>query len=241
MNIIFLDTETTDNSEEAMLVQLAYKQINSHSIENLLFKPMVPIELGAMAVHHITNKAVEEKPLFREYKHYEKIKNELESGVIVAHNAPFDLRVLRNEGIDCVRYIDTLKVAQHLIQDSDKHSLQYLRYFLDLNIDLKNLAPHDAEADVIVLEALYAHLVGKIADHVNSSSEVVDKMIDLTHSPVRLKKIMFGKYFGKTFEEISKIDSGYLDWISKQQIQKKTNNTLDEQGKNLLYTLSFYL
>ena len=47
-----------------------------------------------------------------------------------------------------------------------------------------------------------------------SSDEVIDIMIRMTKKEYLLLTTMaFGKYRGKTFEEVTRIDAKYLDWI----------------------------
>ena len=50
---LFFDTETTGNTENDFICQLAYKQDSEEFSE--LYKPSIPIPPEASAVHHITN------------------------------------------------------------------------------------------------------------------------------------------------------------------------------------------
>ncbi len=48
-----------------------------------------------------------------------------------------------------------------------------------------------------------------------SDDEVIDLMIKMTKKEfILLKKMAFWKYRWKTFEEVSRIDPNYLDWIN---------------------------
>ncbi|MFH0820589.1 MAG: hypothetical protein V1908_02335, partial [Candidatus Peregrinibacteria bacterium] len=51
------------------------------------------------------------------------------------------------------------------------------------------------------------------------------------------KTFAFGKYRGKTFEEIAQNDMGYLNWL----FNSETSKPATEQNENLVYTLKFYL
>ncbi len=42
---------------------------------------------------------------------------------------------------------------------------------------------------------------------------------------------MFGKYAGKTFEEIKTLDHGYLQWMA----------TLTDKGEDWTYSVNYYL
>lgn len=232
--IIFLDTETTDASEDARLVQLAYKEPQSGSIVDELFRPPVPISFHAMAVCHITNDMVADKELFSESDEHSKLATMLTDHTLIAHNAPFDIRVLRNEGVETMRSIDTLRIARHMIE-SESYKLQYLRYSLDLGVEGR---AHDAFGDILVLEALYYYLVDllKVKHALNNDFEVVKKMVELSNTPVLLTTIQFGKHVGKTFEEIARIDHSYLDWLYSSESLKSEH----EQNEDLLYTLAEY-
>lgn len=235
MQIILLDTETTDLIIQARLVQLAYKNIATGDEVNEYFKPPVPISYGSMAVHHITNEMVADKPTFVGSKYQADLIKILTDNILVAHNALFDIKILNNEGVEIDKYIDTLRVAKHLI-DCEQYNLQYLRYFLKLKVQGQ---AHDALGDVIVLESLFDYLKNIVKEKfsLNSDDEIFEKMLELTQLPVLLNVFMFGKYLGKTFEEISEVDQGYLDWLYRSELSKDEFN----QNEDLLYTLKNYL
>lgn len=235
MTILLLDTETTD-IDNARLVQLAYKNMATGAIVNEYFKPPVPISFGSMAVHHITNEMVADKPVFVQSAHFAQLADFLKDGVVVAHNAPFDIQVLRNEGIIVPTHIDTLRVARHVLPTS-QHALQYLRYALGLKV--APVTAHDALGDILVLEALYEHLVKAVAEKysLTNGDEITKKMIALTRTPVLLTTLGFGKYRGKTYEEVAKFDPGYLEWLLGSESQKK----VEDQNEELVYTLKHYL
>ena len=137
--------------------------------------------------------------------------------------------------METFKFIDTLRVARHLI-DSEQYSIQYLRYFLNLNTEGD---AHDALGDVLVLESLFEYLVNLIQKDFNlaTEEEVIEKMLELTQTPVLLEIINFGKYKGMTFKEICLNDKGYLQWLHNSETQK----TELDQNEELVYTLKTYL
>lgn len=229
MKLLFLDTETT-GIENGRLVQLAMKSTKpGDKGENLYFKPAVPIEFEAMAVHHITNEKVADLPEFGEQKKAE-LQSMLDEYIMVAHNAIFDAEVLRREGVEPKKIICTLKVARRLF-DFNTYKLQFLRYKLGLEIG--EVRAHDAEGDIEVLEALFGYLY-EFMQRENPGMlqpEIVENMLQWTSEPSLLKVLGFGKYKGQTFDEVSKKDRGYLHWLSGQ-------SDLDE---DLVYTLNRHL
>ncbi len=235
MNIVFLDTETTDLDPTRRLVQLAYKNPASGVVVNEYFKPPMPISFGAMAIHHITNEMVAEKPEFAGSGFFNDLTRELGESVVVAHNAAFDVEVLKNEGATVGKNIDTLRVARHVLV-SEQYGLQYLRYFLNLNV--AGVVAHDALGDILVLEALYGKLKQAAAEKygLDSDDAVIAKMIELTNTPVMLNSVNFGKYRGKTFAEVSATDLGYLEWLFGSESAK----SVAEQNEDLIATLKHY-
>jgi exodeoxyribonuclease X len=235
MELLFLDTETTDNDDKARLVQLACKEPGDKPMVDELFKPPVPISIEAMSVHHITNEMVADKPSFEASGYRERLNTLLKERILVAHNAPFDIRILENEGVKTESFIDTLRVARHVV-DSPSYKLQYLRYLLRLNVEGK---AHDAGGDVKVLEPLYVHLAARVRDRFGLvlDYEVKDKMIELARTPVLLKILPFGAHKGETFEAIQKSDRSYLEWLLNSEIQRPAH----DQGQDLIYTLQHYL
>lgn len=234
-NIIFFDTETTGNTEKDFLCQLAYK--SKDGSYSALFKPSIKVPPEASAVHHITNKMLEDKPTFGESEDFSKIKELFEdkNTVVVAHNAPFDLMILKKEGINPANFICTLRLSRYLDPEEkiEKYNLQYLRYFLDIEIDA---TAHDALGDVLVLEQLFKRLQKKLMEQLDlNETEAIQKMVEISSHPSIFKSIKFGKHSGKNIEDILKTDRGYLEWLLAQKIDS------DQIDEDWIYTLKHYL
>ncbi|MCX6751780.1 MAG: 3'-5' exonuclease [Candidatus Nomurabacteria bacterium] len=234
-NIIFFDTETTGNTEKDFLCQIAYKSGNDTFVG--LYKPPIKVPPEASAVHHISNKMLEDKPAFSESSDLPKIKElfENKNSVVVAHNAPFDLMIIKKEDITPTNFICTLRLSRYLDPDEkiEKYNLQYLRYFLDIEI---NAAAHDALGDVLVLEKLYERLKKKLIEQEKiDENKAIQKMIEISSHPSLFKSIRFGKHNGKSIEEIMRTDRGYLEWLLAQKIEG------DQIDEDWIYTLKHYL
>ncbi len=228
MQIIFLDTETT-GLKDARLVQLAYKKLGEKSCVNEYFKPPVPIDIEAMAVHHITEKKVLNRPQFANSDTYIGLSGLLEQSVLVAHNAKFDISILANEGMTAGKYICTYKIAQHMY-DLPNYKMQYLRYLW--NIDIDGASAHDAEGDVVVLEQVFNYLLDEFSKKNDlSRDEAIEKFIEVSNTPQLLRRVNFGKHMGKTFEEIKKVDPSYLGWLA----------SLSDKDEDFVYTVKYYL
>ncbi len=234
-NIIFFDTETTGNTEKDFLCQIAYK--GDAETFTGMYKPEKRIPPEASAVHHISNKMLEDKPAFKESADYKKIKSLFEntSTIAVAHNACFDIAILKNEDITVTNFICTLRVARALDTEGkiEKYNLQYLRYLLEIEIEAQ---AHDALGDVMVLEKLFERLLKKVMDTDGvDESTAIQKMIEISSHPSVFKKINFGKYAGQDLAEVALKDRGYLEWLLNQKLQ---GDTIEEDW---IYTLKHYL
>jgi len=236
--LVFLDTETTGLGPLDRLCQVAYKFQDAEF--EALFKPPLPIEVDAMAVAHITNRMVENKEPFLDSvmrKDLEKIFSE--DNILVAHNAKFDAEMLKRENLDIKQMIDTHKVVQHLDIEGKipKYSLQYLRYFHDLNVE--NAPAHDALGDVRVLEKLFDLVFAEMEKTFDSEEKILSEMLAISARPILIKKFNFGKYSGKEVSQVVKEDRGYLVWLFNEKVMTREKG--GENDEDWIYTLDYYL
>ena len=246
--LIFLDTETTGLKNKDRLCQVAYKI--EDKVVNEYFKPELPISVEAMSVSHITNKMVEDKPVFKNSDVYkELVQLSLDNdNILVAHNAVFDIGMLLREGIEFKNFICTKRIAQHLDEEAKipRYNMQYLRYLLDLDIEA---TAHDALGDILVLEELFNRLFTsfskkdgdrfdvKIIGEILSTDydKFLDEMVEISSKPALIKKFPFGKHKGKFLSDVVEEDRGYLEWLYGQ---KSNEEILDEEW---IHTLKHYL
>jgi len=113
-------------------------------------------------------------------------------------------------------------------EDESKEASKY-------GIDIK---AHDALSDVVILKLILREIYKKIMKKYNLDSyeKIMSKMVELTKLPVEVKIINFGKYSGKSIKEIEQIDSGWIDWLYREQ--KKQRDSSDSKfNRDLFYTL----
>lgn len=224
MQYIILDTETTGVGDNDRVIQLGYIVLGSKEVEvhNEFCSCDVPISVGAMEVHGITPDMIEGKSTCQETKAFKRLQElNTNENYMIIHNAPFDLGMLEKEGFNTqMKVIDTLRVAKHLFPDEEAHRLQYFRYKMDLYKNEEKEAntlgivvkAHDAIGDVLILKLFLSKLKEAVAlafPHANP----VEKMVDLTNTPIIIKIFKFGKYKGKTLQEVAGSDAGYLRWM----------------------------
>ena len=241
MKLLFLDTETTGNDlTKDRLCQVCYKTADGTRAE--YFKPPLPISVKSMSITHITNKLVADKAPFAKSAFHRDLKALLADHVLVAHNAKFDLAMLAAEGITVPQFICTLRLARELDTEGviPEYNLQFLRYYLDLDLDG---TAHEAVGDVLVTEALFNRLWQKLkagegkllGSRELSDEETLAKMIEISSRPSLFKKFGFGKHKDRTLAEVAKTDRGYLEWLLKQKLET------GEEDEDWLYTLKYYL
>lgn len=239
---LFFDTETTATPEKSaegdrIMIQVAgVLQKNDYdfiNFETLCKPPVQEISVSAMAMHNITPEDIELEYDFHDtyvYNTFSKIPSDV---CVIAHNAKFDIEVLKREGIDLSSHpvIDTLKVARFLNDRQglpwESCSLQYLKYFFRLDREIedlkkrlnvkKKLTAHDALSDVLDLMLLF----DKFKTEFNASEK---DMIELTKNPILLKYMPSGKDKG---HELKEMPFNQLEWHSQ--------NSYDE---NVRYTCS---
>jgi DNA polymerase III epsilon subunit-like protein len=233
MELIFLDTETTGNDvAKDRLVQVCYK--TKQGIKVGYFKPPIPMSVKSMSITHITNKMLEDKEPFKGSTFEKELQDLLDQGVLIAHNARFDIAMLENEGMRVTHFIDTLRLARALDPNGviPEYNLQYLRYYLDLEVEGN---AHDAEGDVQVLNAVFDRLFAKLKEKEGDDEKVIQKMIEISKTPSLYTKFNFGKYKDKRIDEVVKTDRGYLEWLLSQKL------SADDNDEDWIYTLKYYL
>ncbi len=222
---ILFDTETTGTSDEDRIIQIGGMIISSKTqidVFDELCSTILPIKIEAMEIHNITPDLIENKPPFLETNFYKKLLElNNKSNYLIAHNINFDLTMLEKEGfINNFTLIDTLRCAKHLYPELPYHRLQYIRYALELykneQEESKNLnitiKAHDAIGDVLVMKLFLRDLV-KQCNKVYPDYNPMEKLAELTDTPVLIKTFKFGKYKGEDIVSIASKDSGYLNWM----------------------------
>ena len=240
---IILDTETTGAAEADRIIQLGYLVLGGKEIEvhNEFNSSDVPISFGAMEVHGITPEMLEGKCSCIETQGYKRLLElNTPENYLIIHNAPFDIKMLEKEGfVTSMQVIDTLRVAKHILPDEEAHRLQYFRYKMQLyKQEAKEAAAlgievkaHDAIGDVLVLKLLLTKLKELVMAAFKDVNPV-EKMVDLTNTPILIKTLRFGKYKGKSLEEIAAEDASYLRWML---------SSMENLDDDMRYSISYYL
>lgn len=156
-----LDFETTGLSHfDNKIIQVAaVRYVNFEEKEKFVsfVKPSTPIPLRITEITGITNEDVRNAPSIETV--LPSLIEFLNKDVIVAHNAPFDMKFLlaniHKEKLEYQRFkvVDTLSLARKYIDSTKNHKLPTLKSFLRLN----HLNSHEALHDCYVTAELYKY------------------------------------------------------------------------------------
>jgi len=257
---IIFDTETTGIESDDRIIQIGAISIDSKDRNHTLFDELCSttkaISVEAMATHGIRDVELDGKPPFVETEFYRYLMtNNIEENYLIAHNIEFDLSMLQREGFENhMQLIDTLQCIKHLYDIGEdingyrvpNYKLQTFRYILFSKDDENREADrygveikaHDAIGDVVILKLLLREIYKKVMDRydLKSYEDIMQKMVSLTQESVEVKVINFGKHSGKSILEIEEIDSGWIDWLYREQKKQKESNDPKFQ-KDLYCTL----
>lgn len=212
-----VDFETTGFPPEAGVVEVGWTDLcyDSHQNDrgeeiisnitisewkNQLLNPGRPIEIAAMAIHHITEDDIKDMP------DPDPFIASLcaDPDIMVAHNAKFEQEFVKVPGLV---WLCTLKAAYRLVPKSPNHQNQTLRYYLKTPVDATLCQPsHRAGPDSYVT----AHTLAKL---MTAGPGVVQRMIHWTSKPPLMPTCPIGKQRGKPWAEV---DHGFLVWMMKQ-------------------------
>jgi exodeoxyribonuclease X len=231
--LIFLDTETTGNNLLTdHLFEVCYS--TGGDVIQEMFKPPVAISVKAQSITHVTNKMIADKLPFADSQMKKDLQNLLQSHILVAHNAKFDIAMLAKEDVETTEYICTLKVARYLDADGEipEYNLQYLRYHHELEIEA---LAHDAKSDVLVLQGVFNKLLQQMKVMTGSEESAIEKMIDVSKNPFLVKKFNFGKYKDRLVKDVYFSDKKYLEWLLVSMEQN------DKDNDDWIFTLKHHL
>ncbi|WP_088341330.1 exonuclease domain-containing protein [Robiginitalea sediminis] len=163
-----LDIETTGGKfNEEGITEIAIHRFNGTGVEDTfisLINPERDIQPYVQKLTGITPQMVRSAPKF--YQVAKRVVEITEGCVLVAHNAPFDYRILRTEfrrlGFEFERKtLCTVDLAQRLIPEAESHSLGKLVRSLGIPISNRHRADGDATATLKLFQVLLSRDTSK--------------------------------------------------------------------------------
>lgn len=227
--IIILDSET--HALNGYPIEIAYVavDINAQGVriddahlfdEYFSLDAQTPMQLSAMAVHHILPQDLYGKP------HFSTFRLPAETVYIIGHNIHYDVEAIQRCGQDTstLREICTLALARMIWQNLDSYNLSALSYFISddwaaTRQMLRNA--HNAQTDILLTAKLLAHIV---KSQNITSVEQLWQLSQLARIP---KTMPFGKYRGQPLETVP-ID--YIQWLLRQDnLEPNLREALENQ------------
>lgn len=150
MNYVAIDFETANRSRASACSLAAVTVENGQIVRSaysLIRPPVLQFDYWNVKIHGITAKDVEDKPTFAEL--WDRIRPHLENKVVIAHNAAFDISVLRSVlkeyGLPHhgFRYACTVDIARRVWTDVENYKLSTLADRFAIQFDHHH-ALHDA-------------------------------------------------------------------------------------------------
>lgn len=215
--VCVVDCETTGLAEPVEPIELGYLVVDEPATLNILtkgqrrYKPSKPIEMGALATHHILDEELEDCPPSSEARGVI-----VDGGVtyMIAHNVDYDYNALgKPEG---VRRIDTCALAKACWPECDGYSLTAFLYFLDRHRahEVTKNAHRDTLADCRSCLELLGHIIAKF-----KMPPTWERLWEASEKARIPKTMPFGKHRPKPGEKgplIRDLPADYLEWCLRQ-------------------------
>jgi len=216
----FVDVESTGiDLKNDRLIQLAFLKVQGNDIEAFNDLCYTDIEMNdtVVNIHHITNAMLEDKYWPYETDAFLELeKGNKPSNYFIAHGNELDVAMLEHEELILeMQKVDTDKCARLLLKEADSYKLEDLITQYQLikkaeaiakQIGLKDIDAHDALSDALWHYVLFEELLER-------AEGGIDALVALTVEPMMLEKITFGKYKGKSFEELFEKSPLDLVWM----------------------------
>lgn len=137
VTFVIFDTETTGLDATSYIVEIGAVKIKNERLIGTfssLVRPPVPIPRNVASIHGITDEVVRDAPSFGRV--IDKFLEFAKDAVLVAHNAPFDMKILAVNLLRAGRklidnpVLDTCRMTKNLFPGLPSYSLKFLaRYW----------------------------------------------------------------------------------------------------------------
>ena len=228
MREIVLDTETTGLkfSDNHRVIEVAAIEIVDYLPTGKVFhkyvNPQRDVPESSVDIHGITEKFLENKPLFKEIA--DEFLEFISVDNIVAHNAPFDIGFLNFELQRCGKNTLSNKAIDTVVLAREKFPGQSVS--LDalckrLSIDNTLREKHSATLDAELLARVYIELNDAREPSLNLAIDVEDHLIDTDFDISLLQKRDLKRTI--TTEE-ERLHSEFINTLGKNVIWHKIKN-----------------
>lgn len=237
--IVFFDLETTGvNIVTDRIVEISYLKIYPNGKEEsdtIRVNPTIPIPKKSTEIHGITDEDVKDAPSFVELaKTLSKI---LEGSDLAGYNSnKFDIPLLVEELLRANVDIDLSKrkfVDVQIIFFKKEQRTLSAAYKFYCNKELENA--HSAAADTKATYEILKSQLDRYNDLSNDIEELskfsshnrnVDFAGRIIHEDDNIERFNFGKYKGKSVEEVFRKDPAYYAWIMNNEFPLYTKKVV---------------
>jgi DNA polymerase-3 subunit epsilon/exodeoxyribonuclease X len=189
---------------------------------NYLIAHNLPFDLGMLEKHGFKNKFQTIDTLKCAMHLYDVKVPHVSAGINQIDLIEEEIRDSKNNIVPNYK----LQTFRYKLYSKQEEQIEAQKYGVEIKA-------HDAIGDVLILKMFLKSLFIRTKEQFNlKNSEVMNKLVELSSQPVKLKMFLFGKYKGMTYEDVFHSDRGYLEWLLREQ--DKMGEKCD---KNIRYTL----
>lgn len=211
---VCIDCETTGlDANEDRIIEVAAVCFDGSAIyESMesLVNPGCVIPETSIAIHHITQDMVQDKPTIDQV--LPDLLKLAGNHIIIGHGIGFDLDILavaaERHSIPCRlrnnRTLDTLRMAR-LYGDCPVNSLEQLRK----HFNVPQEGAHRAMSDVIVNVEVFKHLAKRY--------RTTEALFEALSHPIMMSTMPLGKHKGRPLKEIP---LQYLQWVANKDFDQ---------------------
>lgn len=233
---IVFDTETTGlNAQNERLTEIgAVRVVNNQVVDkfNTFVNPEKPIPLKITELTGINDEMVKNAP--NEKQALEKFFEFCGDKILIAHNAPFDMRFIeaatKRSGLEC-RYtsIDTVPICRELFPTSRNHKLNTMAKLLNMG----GFNHHRASDDADMLAQIFIKLAETLKSQkdINNISDINIKLGNPDPKKIRPKHIVLLVKDNVGLKNLYKLISfGHLKYYFKKPLLPKSELIKHREG-----------
>lgn len=238
--LVFFDLETTGvNINNDRIVEICYLKVYPNGNEEsktMRINPEMHIPEQSSAVHGIYDEDVADCPTFKEVA--KLIARDIEGCDLAGFNSNrFDVPLLAEEflraGVDIDMSRHKLIDVQVIYHKLEQRTLSAAyKFYCDKNLEDAHTAEADTRATYEVLKAQLDRYPEALQNDMAFLSEYssftrnVDFAGRMVYNEQNIPTFNFGKYKGKTVEEVLRRDPGYYNWMLQGDFTLNTKQML---------------
>lgn len=237
--LIFFDLETTGiNVASDRIVELSFLRVDLNGNETsktILINPEIPIPTKASEIHGIKDEDVKNAPTFSEIA--KNLAKDFEGCDLAGYNSTkFDIPLLAEEFLRAGVDIDLKKRkfvdVQIIFMKMEPRTLSAAyKFYCDKTLEGAHGAEADTHATYEVLQSQLDHYpslkndIASLAEF-SSHNRFVDFAGRIVFDDQDVEVFNFGKYKGKSVEEVLNTDPGYYGWMMNGDFPLYTKKVL---------------